>query len=203
MVVPVGPHEVGQQLGIRLVRLCSRDTVPLPVTAHRQRVDGVDLIPGADERAHQQTSVGLDPDRHLSRLGVVGDQRMDAPHALDPFWDPRLLEPVAFAVEKADIVMLLGPVNSQKDHRYPPASLMDEVSLEELSNNLMDKCSSGTTSHQCSGLLTDRRGHGLGVGLDAQFPRVLTHQRLPDDFSPPEEVMQPPPRTPPPSTTTR
>ncbi|HEY8740327.1 MAG TPA: hypothetical protein VIN56_07020, partial [Candidatus Dormibacteraeota bacterium] len=60
---------------------------------------------------------------------------------------------------------------------------MDEVSPEERRDDLMDKCSNGTTSHQCLSLLTDRRGHGLGVGLDAQFPRVLTHQRLPDDFS--------------------
>jgi len=36
-------------------------------------------------------------------------------------------------------VMLLGPVDSQKDHRYPPASPIDEVSLEELSDNLIWK----------------------------------------------------------------
>jgi hypothetical protein len=36
-------------------------------------------------------------------------------------------------------VMLLCPVDSQKDHRYPPASLMDEASLEELRNDLIWK----------------------------------------------------------------
>ena len=79
---------------------------------------------------------------------------------------------------------------------------MDEVSLEELRNELMDKCSNGTTSHECSGLLTVQRGHDLGLGLDARLTRVLTRRRLPDDFSPSRGVMQPPPRTPPPVTTT-
>src|ERR1035437_3827387 len=79
---------------------------------------------------------------------------------------------------------------------------MDEVSLEELRNELMDNCSNGTTSHECSGLLTVQRGHDLGLGLDARLTRVLTRRRLPDDFSPSRGVMQPPPRTPPPVTTT-
>ena len=92
MVVPIGPDEVRQQLGVSVVRLCTRDTVPLPVAADRQGIDGVDLIPRTDERADQQASVGLDPHRHLARIrGMVDDQRVDAPHTLDPLWNPRLV----------------------------------------------------------------------------------------------------------------
>src|SRR5690242_1099569 len=42
----------------------------------------------------------------------------------------------------------------------------------------MDQCSHGTTSHQHSRLLTNRRGHPLDLGLTIQDQSVLTRQRL-------------------------
>jgi hypothetical protein len=51
------------------------------------------------------------------------------------------------------------------------------VSLEEFAGDLMDKCSCGTTSHEPF-LLTDRRGHDLGIGFETRTDTVLTRRRL-------------------------
>ena len=122
MVVPIGPDEVRQQLGVSVVRFCTRYSVPFPVATDRQWVHGVHLIPGTDERADQQASFGFDPHGDFAGVGgmvSVSDQRVDSSDTLDPLRDPRLLEPVTLAVKQTDIVMLLCPVDSPKRPRLP------------------------------------------------------------------------------------
>jgi hypothetical protein len=48
-----------------------------PIASRSQRVHGIDVVAGRDERPDEQTPVQLDPDHHLAGiLGMPGDQRM-------------------------------------------------------------------------------------------------------------------------------
>ncbi len=57
MVVPVGGHHIGQQLGIRKLGLgCSRDVVA--VAGRSQRVNGEHLISGCSQGVHPEPAIG-------------------------------------------------------------------------------------------------------------------------------------------------
>lgn len=53
----------------------------------------------------------------------------------------------------------------------------------------MDQCSAGTTSHEPSPLLTDRRGHGLVIELYSALETSVLTLRLAEK-SPSHEVME-------------
>jgi hypothetical protein len=60
--------------------------MPFAVTGHRHEVDGVHLVAGRDQRAHEQTPVRLGRHHHLGRLiDVLGDEGLRAGPALHPF----------------------------------------------------------------------------------------------------------------------
>ena len=80
MVVPIGAHQIGQQLGVRGIGLGSRDVVAVAVARRRQRVDREYLIISRGQRIHPQASVGFDADHHLGGvLGMLGDQLVQPP----------------------------------------------------------------------------------------------------------------------------
>ena len=55
------------------------------ITAHRMRVDRIDLVAGGQQRPHQQAPVGLDPDHHLGRVaGMAGDELVQPGHPGHP-----------------------------------------------------------------------------------------------------------------------
>ena len=94
--------------------------MPFPVAGHRHRVDRVHLIAGRQQRLHPRPAVGLDPDHDRVRLVVaemVGDQRVqrgDPGHALG---QPAPDQPPPAGVLDLDVVMGLGPVITDEQHR--------------------------------------------------------------------------------------
>src|SRR4029453_9746261 len=54
VVVPVGPDQVGQDLGVPCIGLGTRNGVAVAVAADGQRVDRIHLIAGRDQRPHEQ-----------------------------------------------------------------------------------------------------------------------------------------------------
>jgi hypothetical protein len=52
VVVPVGAHQVREQLGVTGVGLRTGDVVAVAVARDRERVDRVDLIAGGGQRLH-------------------------------------------------------------------------------------------------------------------------------------------------------
>jgi len=95
--------------------------VAVAVAVDRFRVDGVHLIAGGHQRGDQQPTVGLDADRHLLRVvGVVADQRVQPPDPLDALGHPLASEHPPVLVHDPHVVVVLGPVDADQDHRCPP-----------------------------------------------------------------------------------
>jgi hypothetical protein len=89
VVVPVGADQVGQHLGVAAVGLGPGAAVAAAVVADHLGVDRIDLVAGGQQRTDQQAAVGLDPDRHLSRLlGMGGDQLVQLSYPGQPIVDP-------------------------------------------------------------------------------------------------------------------
>ena len=66
------------------------------------------------------TPVGLDADDHVGRfLGVLGDEGMQASHALEALGDASGREHPSLVVAQAHGVVRLGPVDADEDHRCP------------------------------------------------------------------------------------
>ena len=124
VMMPVAADDLGQHPRIPRVRLGARGHVPLTVAAGLQRVDPIDLISGGGQRTHQQTAVGLDADDHRRRvLSVRGDQLVKPADSLDAIGHPAGGQNLPSSVHQAHIVVVLGPVNADEDHRgiRPPA----------------------------------------------------------------------------------
>jgi hypothetical protein len=84
--------------------------------------------------------------------------------------------------------MLLRPIDPYEDHQPSSRFTGSGISPEEIGGALMDQCSYGTTSHEPSALLADRRGHDLNVELKALGLTVLTLRLA--EKSPSHELMQ-------------
>ncbi len=129
VLVGVGADHVGQHPSVAGIGLGARDTVAVPVAVHRQRVDRQHPVARRDQRTHQQTPVDLDPNGHRRLIfdlitHSTGDQVMELGDAGQVVADPALGRYPAVNVEDADIVMVLGPVDSHEQlHRHLPARL--------------------------------------------------------------------------------
>jgi hypothetical protein len=122
MVVPVGAHQIGQQFGIAGIGFGARDMVAVAVVRYRQRVDRIHPIAGRGQRPHPQATVDLNPDRHLiGFLSVRRDQLVQLADAGQSLGQPPRGQPPPGLVHQIHIVMLLGPVIADKDHRSPPS----------------------------------------------------------------------------------
>jgi hypothetical protein len=117
VVVPVGPHQVGQHLGVACVGLGSRGGVAISITRCGQRVDGVDLVASGQEGIHHQASVDLDADDYRFVIAsVLGDQFMQIADPNHAVGHSSLAEHRSVLGHHADVVMVLGPVHSYKEH---------------------------------------------------------------------------------------
>jgi hypothetical protein len=71
---------------------------------------------------HPRTPIGLDPDHHLYRAGILvdvfADHRVQPGYPGDPVGQLRLAESPARIVLQLDIMKLLGPIIAD-EHRSP------------------------------------------------------------------------------------
>ena len=99
--------------------------MPFPVPGHLPRIDRVDGIARRTQRRHPQAPVGLDADRHLTRLGVrageLADQRVQPGDPGDPFRQPRPGQHPARLVLHLDVVMIFSPVIADEQHTSLPS----------------------------------------------------------------------------------
>ena len=117
MVVPIGAHQVGQHLGVAGVRLRSRCGVAIPIASRRHRVDGVDLVARGEQRPHDEPAVDLDADDHrLVLVGMLGDESMEIADPGHAVGNAAFAEDHSVLGHHADVVMVLGPVHSHKEH---------------------------------------------------------------------------------------
>jgi hypothetical protein len=97
--------------------------VALPVAAGRQGVDRDHLVAGCDQGSHQQAPVGLDPDHHLGRVaGVASDELVQPGQARQSIGDPLGGQHLAVDGHQAHVMMALGPIDPDQQHR--PFSLL-------------------------------------------------------------------------------
>jgi hypothetical protein len=122
VVVAVGAHQVGQELGVTGIRLGARGRVAIAVAAGRQGVDAVDPVAGADQRVDEQAVVDLDPDDHPGRLlGVIGQQRVQLGEPGDADRTTQAAKHLSGLVHHQHVVVGLGPVDAHEDHRLLPS----------------------------------------------------------------------------------
>lgn len=169
MVVPVGAHQVSQDLGVAAVGLGARDRMPVAVAADRQRVDPIHLVAGGQQRPNQQPPVGLDPDHDLlGILGIAGKQSVQLGDADQPIGDAALGQHRALRVEQADVVVPLGPVHSDEQHSHLPGSKLSSVRAGEGPRRPNGSAHLARHPTSRSGLLADQPGHALPQEL--QWP---------------------------------
>jgi hypothetical protein len=106
VVVPVGSDQVGQHLGVARIGLRSRRRVAVPIARGCHRVNRIDLVASRQQRPDHQTPVDLDPDDESMELADPG-------HAVG---DAAFAQHHAVLRHHADIVMVLCPVHSHKEH---------------------------------------------------------------------------------------
>jgi hypothetical protein len=117
VVVPVGPDQVGQDLGVPGIGLGARDGVAVAVAAGGQRADRIHLIAGRDQRAQEQAAVGLGPDHDLGRVGDQASQQlMQRGQPGQPLSHPPGRHDPAALVHDGHIMVGLGPVQPDKQH---------------------------------------------------------------------------------------
>ena len=89
VVVPVGAHQIGQQLGIGGIGFGAREVMAVAVAGHRQRIDREHLVAGRGQRPHPQATIGFNADHHLiGFLDMRCDQLMQLPDAGQSFGQP-------------------------------------------------------------------------------------------------------------------
>ncbi len=123
MLVQVGAQHVRQQCGVAGVGLLARLPVPLPVASDRPWVDRKHCQAGCLQRHHDQVLVGLDRDRHRTRVvGVLGEQRHQLPEPGQACVNLASAQNLTALVQDGDVVMRLGPVDPARDlHMFPLA----------------------------------------------------------------------------------
>jgi hypothetical protein len=176
----VDPDDLGQQMRVGGIGLRTRGGVPSPITGHRHRIDREHLIPGRDQGGHPRTAVGLDPDLHQALcspglqvhpvLGQVGrDQRVQLSDPRDALRHPPPGQHRAGLVDDLDVVVVLGPVITHKQH---PDSLRLTLSPQQRGGD--SRRSNGqvltinTMGHDIPAAVTpphDQRAHGLPKDL--------------------------------------
>jgi hypothetical protein len=118
---PVEADQLDQHVRIAGVALDPGRAVSFAVAGHLQRIDRGDGVAGGDQGLHPRPAVGLDPDDHLLGLGVlgqvIGDQGMQPGQPVDPLGQPPAGQPTTVLIDDLDVVMGLGPVVPDKQHR--------------------------------------------------------------------------------------
>src|SRR5512142_827793 len=90
--------------------------MPVPILAHRIRVECVYGIPRTDQPLDEQATVCLDPDDDRRRIGrVLGDELMDPARPVDAVGYPRVTERFPLSAEEPDVVVGLRPVDPNVD----------------------------------------------------------------------------------------
>ena len=108
------------------------------------------------------------------------DQLMQLADPRDAVRNPAFAEHYAFRIHHADIVMVLCPVHTNKDH--PLLLLVCPHEPKEKRGDLMNQCSRHDTPPAVI-LLTSLPGHDLTLELEARGNRVLTGKWLGDQLA--------------------
>ena len=174
VVVAVGAHEVGEQLGVAGAGLGAADVVAVAVAGHRARVDGVDPVAGRDQRRDPGAAVRLDTDHDFARAGgVLRDQCVQRGDPRDAFGQPPGSEALTGFVHEMDVVVVLGPVVAHvQSHRGSPPHEMRAAGCDPAgwsTRRPHDQCS--MARHPRSALDNPDYQPGLGLSVEIRRPR--------------------------------
>jgi hypothetical protein len=173
VVVAIGPHQVGQNLGVTGIGLRSGCGVAIPIAGTGHWVNRIDQIARTQQRRHHQAAVDFDTDRYLlGLLRVCPDELMELGQAFDAVGNSTFAEHLSGFVHHTDVMMVFSPVHTYKNHALSSSLVALLASPEEFSGDLMNQCSRHDTPTAVS-LLTDQSGHVLGIGLKARDQVVL------------------------------
>jgi hypothetical protein len=117
VVVPIGPHQIGEDLGVSGIGLRPRGGVAVPVPRRGQGVDRVHAVAHRDQCLHHQATVDLDAHHDVGGvLGLFREHGVQSTDAFDPVGDPSFGQDLAVGVEHAHVVVGLCPVDADEDH---------------------------------------------------------------------------------------
>ena len=133
MVVPIGPHQLSEHLGVAGIRFGPGRRMALSVAAGCQWVDRIDLVAGRQQCSHEEATIRLDAHHHLvGLLGMVGQQRVELTHAFEAFSNPSLAQHGAGLVQHAHVVVRLRPIDADVDPQNCTSSQKIESSRRRL-----------------------------------------------------------------------
>jgi hypothetical protein len=174
-MVTVGADQIGQHPRIPTIRLGPGDGVAFPIPAGRQRINRHHLIASHHQCPDQQPPVGLDPDHHLGRVaGMAGDELVQPSRTHHPIDDPLAGQHLAVGGHHTHVMVTLGPIDPDQQHRQLPSPLdactRPEEGLRQPNGAVLNL---GTSSHQPSASSPSRRGHGLDERAQAAPTRSV------------------------------
>jgi len=89
----------------------------IPISGGRHRVDGIDLVARFEQRPDHQPTVDLDADDHRFVIDrVLSDEPMELADPGHAVRDPAFGQHHSVLGHHTDVVMVLGPVHSHKEH---------------------------------------------------------------------------------------
>src|ERR1035441_296242 len=98
--------------------------VPIAVSAACQWIDLVHRVTSRDESLDDQTVRTLSADGNFSWIGNVrSETTVYSPDAVHAVVHTKFCEQLSCFCHQRDVVMVLGPVQSQIDHSLPPSVL--------------------------------------------------------------------------------
>ena len=120
--------------------------VSLAVPGDRSRVDGVDGDTHGLQRHHHEVLVGLDGDCNLGRiLDVLGEHREQLGEPLSVGADAPVPSNDAVIVDKSNVVVAFGPVDSAV-HAHAPSDPRVVRTTRACASDLMDSAQGRDTS---------------------------------------------------------
>jgi len=148
VMVAVQAHDLGQHVRVTGIAFRTRGRVPFPVAGRGHRIDREHLIASRDQSSHPRATLGLDTNLHprggLRRfeLGPVsrhhrGNQRMQPAHPIQPLGQAPPCQAPPRSVDDLDVMMIFGPVITDKQHRSSSHPNRQVSSAEETAGDLM------------------------------------------------------------------
>ena len=128
VVMPVGAHQISQELGVPGIGLGPRYGVAVAVAGSRQRIDRIHLIASRNERLDPQAAVGFDPDHDLVWFfGVPGKELMELADAAKPLGQSTPGQPRPAFIHQVHVVVVLRPIVADKNHLNASSGVVKHV----------------------------------------------------------------------------
>ncbi len=117
VILPIGPNQVSQHLGVPRIGLGARHRVPISIAAHREGIDGEDRVAGGHQVMYEKAAVGLEADDEFNwRAPELRGKLVEPCDSDDALGDAESRPLSPQLIQNTDVVVLFGPVDTHEEH---------------------------------------------------------------------------------------